>query len=112
MLRTANLALKFGLELAAFAAFAYWGAQTGTGAGAIVLAIAAPGLMIAVWGAFAAPKSSRRLGRGARVPLELSVFALAAVALLAAGSTVAAGAFAVLAVINAVLLAAFGQLDE
>ena len=32
-MRSANLALKFLLELAAFAAFAYWGASVGVGRG-------------------------------------------------------------------------------
>ncbi|MGH3401852.1 MAG: hypothetical protein ACRDRJ_04920 [Streptosporangiaceae bacterium] len=31
-MKSANLAVKFLLELAAFAAFAYWGARTRTGA--------------------------------------------------------------------------------
>ena len=38
MLRSANLAVKFLLELAAFAALAYWGARTGHGAWAVLLA--------------------------------------------------------------------------
>ncbi len=46
MVKSANLAVKFLLELAAFAALAYWGARTGHGAWAIVLAIAAP---LAAW---------------------------------------------------------------
>jgi hypothetical protein len=43
-LKAANLALKFTLELAAIASFAYWGATTGSGALPVLLAIAAPAI--------------------------------------------------------------------
>jgi len=112
MLKAANLALKFLLELAAFAALAYWGATTGTGAVPVLLAVAAAAVAIALWAIFAAPKSERRLPLAARVPFELGVFALAALALLAAGATGAAILFAALALLNAALLAAWGQLDQ
>ncbi|MGH3394781.1 MAG: DUF2568 domain-containing protein [Streptosporangiaceae bacterium] len=111
-MKSANLAVKFLLELAAFAAFAYWGARTGTGAAAVVLAIAAPAAAVVVWGVFAAPRSSRRLPLTARVPLELGVFALAGAALAAAGSVVLAVAFGVVAVLNAVLLTVFHQWEQ
>ena len=110
-LRIANLALKFVLELGAFAAFAYWGARTGSGAVSVVLAIAAPAVAIVLWGVFAAPKSQRRLALGPRVVFELGVFGLAVVALIAAGSPAAAVVFGALAAINAALLAALGQLE-
>ena len=111
MLKASNLALKFFLELAAFAALAYWGATVGEGAVAVLLAVAAPAVAIALWAVFAAPKSRRRLPRGPRVAFELAVFGLAALALLAAGSTGAAAVFAALALVNVALLAAWGQLD-
>jgi hypothetical protein len=79
---------------------------------AVALAIAAPALAIGLWAVFAAPKSSRRLDRAARVPFELGVFGLAAVALLAAGKPAGAVVFAVLAAVNAALLAAFDQLER
>jgi hypothetical protein len=67
-MRSANLAVKFLLELAAFAAFAYWGAVTWTGAAAVVAAIAAPAVAVAVWGVFAAPRYCPR----GRAPRSLS----------------------------------------
>lgn len=109
VLRGANLALKFLLELAAFAAFAVWGASVGHGVVPVLLAIAAPALAIALWGVFAAPKSERRLSATARVPFELAVFGLAAAALFAAASTELAIAFTVVAIVNAALLGLFGQ---
>ncbi len=43
--------------------------------------------------------------------LELAVFAVAAAALVLAGSPLAAGVFAALVVLNTALLAAWGQLE-
>jgi hypothetical protein len=84
----------------------------GSGVVAVLLAVAAPAVMIAVWGLFAAPRSTRRLGTSARIPLELGVFALAAVALAVAGRLVLALVFGVLVVANALLLTAFRQWEE
>jgi Protein of unknown function (DUF2568) len=110
--RAANLGLKFLLELCMLAALAYWGAQAaGSTAGDVLLAVAAPLAAAVVWGAFAAPRAPRRLQRGPRLALELGVFAVAAVALAAAGATVLAVVFAGAVVVNAALLAALGDLD-
>lgn len=109
--RAANLAAKFLLELAALAALAYWGAGTGTGSGwvRVVLVVAAPLLMCVLWGLFAAPRARRRLDMRWRVPFELLVFAVAAVALAAAGAVILAILFAAAVGINAVLLTRFRQ---
>ena len=76
-----------------------------------MLAILAPAIVIALWALLAAPKSERRLPTTARVPFELAVFALAAVALLSADRPGLATAFAAVAAVNAALLLAFDQLD-
>jgi hypothetical protein len=107
--RAANLAIKFLLELAAIAAFAYWRATTADGVLAVVLAVTAPALMILVWGRFAAPRSDHRLPSRSRIPLELGVFALATVALVVAGSPVLAAVFAALAAVNTALITVFDQ---
>lgn len=109
MLRAANLALKFLLELAAVAALAIWGARAGSGAWSVLLAIALPMAAVALWGVLAAPKSPRRLPPRARIPFEMCFFGLAFAALLAAGLPVAATAFGVCAVVNAASLTAFGD---
>jgi hypothetical protein len=62
-----------------------------------------------LWGTFAAPKAGRRLPLRLRVPFELGVFAVAALALSGAGLTTAAAAFAVLVFLNAVSLTVFDQ---
>jgi hypothetical protein len=110
VLRAANLALKFALELLAVAAFAYWGANVAGGAAALALAIAAPLAAVILWGTFAAPRATRRLPLRLRAPFELGVFALAALALQRT-STAAAIAFALVVTVNAVLLSRLGQWD-
>lgn len=109
VLRGANLALKFVAELAAYAAFAYWGAATGPAAVSILLAIATPAVVIGLWAVFAAPKSERRLPTAQRIPFELAVFALAVVAAYVAIGPWAGTVLAVLVVVNAVLLTLLGQ---
>lgn len=108
----ANLALKFLLELGALTAFAYWGSRTGPTAVNVLLGIGAPLAMAVAWATWAAPKAPRRLAAAARITLELSVFALAALALVAAGAPVAAAIFAVLVVVNAALLSVFDQWER
>jgi hypothetical protein len=111
-MRTANLALKFLLELSAFAAVAYAGATLFDGALAVVGAIVLPVLAIAVWGLWAAPKASRRLATPARIPLELGVFVLAGVGLILTSARVLGAVFLALVVLNAVLLTAFRQWES
>ena len=87
----ANLALRFVLELAALAAFA------------------AVATFVAVWGRWRAPRSEHQLEGPAGLILELVIFALAAVALVAAGASLLAGVLAALVVINEVLLRVLGD---
>lgn len=108
-LASANLAIKFALELYALALLAYWGAATGDGAWALVLGVAAPTAMIGIWGTFAAPRAARRLPAPARIPLELVIFALACAAGYAAGAVIPAIVFAVVALGNAVALTVLKQ---
>jgi hypothetical protein len=108
-LKATNLALKFLLELAALAAFAYWGANIANGPLKVLLAVAAPVTAAFVWGRFAAPKATRRIDLAVRVPLELGVFGLAVLALFTVGSVVVAIVLGALVILNAVLLTAFDQ---
>jgi hypothetical protein len=112
MLKSANLAVKFLLELAAFAALAYWGATIGHGGWAVVAAIAAPAAAVVIWGLFAAPRAKRRLPLPARAPLELAVFGLAAGGLAAAGAVILAIIFGAVVIVNAVLLTVFHQWEQ
>jgi hypothetical protein len=108
LLKAVNLGLKFVLELAAFAALAWWGGTVGHGVVSVLAAIAAPLLAVVLWGRWAAPRARRRLPLARRVPFELGVFALAALAI--GTVSVAAGVVLAAAVaLNAALLTAFGQ---
>ncbi|HVU77528.1 MAG TPA: YrdB family protein [Gaiellaceae bacterium] len=90
-----NLTLRFACEIAAIVAVVWW-AWPWLG---IVLGV----VVIAVWGAFVAPKASRRLRDPWRLGVELAIFAGAAAAFAAVGQPVLAVVFAVLAVATALL---------
>ncbi len=111
ILRSTNLAVKFGLELVALGAFAYWGATVTSGAVAILLATAAPLAAAILWSRFAAPMAPARLPLRLRIPFELTVFGLAALALLRASSAAAVG-FGAVVIANSLLLTAFGQWES
>lgn len=93
-----NLALRFGLELAALGSLGLWGWHAGEGALRPVLAVGLPLAGAVGWGVFAVPDDPSRSG-GAPVPvpgvvrlgLELALFAAAVWCLLDLGS----GRFAV-----------------
>ena len=108
-MRTLSLGLKFLIELLAFAALAYWGASTGSGATSVLLAIAAPAVAIALWAVLAAPRSARRLPTRPRIVFELYVFAAAVLALFAASAPIAAVVLAILVVASTALLTRFDQ---
>jgi uncharacterized protein DUF2568 len=105
LLKGANLALAFLLELIMLTVFAYWGFQTGTETLVkIILGFGAPVLAAAFWGVFLAPRAMRRVGRKLRVLLEVVIFGLGALALTAVGQSTLAVIFAVVVVINQFLL--------
>lgn len=107
-----NLALKFLLEVAGFAALAYTGAAVGSGLWAVVLAVTLPVVAIAVWARWNAPRSAHRLPIGTRIPLELTVFVTAALGLLVTGAVVWAVVYLALVVINAALLTVLRQWES
>lgn len=93
--RTANLALLFLVELGAVAAAAYWGVTLEvTAALAWLLGLAAPAVLIALWGLFGSPRAPYRTRGAGRVGFELLWFGAGAAALLAAGAVGWAAAFA------------------
>lgn len=95
-----NLAVRFLLELAALAAYGYWGWQVGSGPTRFLLALGLPVLAALLWGLFAVPGDQVRSGKApvlvpgiARLALEIAIFAGAVLALYAAGAHVAAFIF-------------------
>ncbi|MDF2723841.1 MAG: hypothetical protein K0Q59_3516 [Paenibacillus sp.] len=100
------LAAFFALELAAMAAFGYWGYHLAAGALLrITLAVAAPLIVIVLWGMFLAPKASFPIfSFPARTALKMVVFVAASAALFATGShTLAFGFLIVSAILVAVV---------
>lgn len=108
-MRAANLGLKFLLELCAIGLLCAWGLRTGDGWLGVVLGIGAPAVMVLVWGRYAAPRAPQRLRAAARIPLELSIFAVAAGLGFSAGLEVPALVFACAVVVNAVGLSVLEQ---
>jgi Protein of unknown function (DUF2568) len=109
MTRSANLAVKFALELAALAALAVWGASLPGSSASVLVAIAAPLAMAIVWGTWCAPRARRRLPMPSRAIVELTIFALAVVALAAAGHVIWAIVLAAVVALNAALLTLLDQ---
>ena len=109
-LKVANLALAFLLELAALAAFAWWGYQTGDGALAkFGLAIGAPLVVAVFWGLFVAPRAVFSLSPVWRLLLAMIVFGAAAIALFVTGLTALAWAFLIIAVLNRIVILVWKQ---
>jgi hypothetical protein len=100
MIRAANDALRFFLELATLVAVAYWGWWEARGALRWVLAFAAPIAVSLVWGRFLAPKASRRVGDPWRLVLEVLIFGAAVAALARADDPVGAVVLAILVAIH------------
>jgi len=104
---SANLALRFVLELAALGALGWWGwAQTDSW-WRIVSAITVVLFAAILWGTFAVPHDPSRGGSGlvhvpgvARLMLELLIFGVAAYALRSIGQSTLALAFTVLVLIH------------
>jgi len=109
-LRIINLGIRFLLELAALAAFGYWGATLRTsGALRALLAIVLPLAVALLWGLFISPKARYSAGRPGQVGFGLVVFLAAALLLRERGHDAMATGFAVTAVISSALLYALPQ---
>jgi Protein of unknown function (DUF2568) len=103
-----NLAVRFGLELCALAAAAYWGSQAVSGPGRWLLAVAAPALVAAVWGMFVAPQAKVALPVAARRAIEACVFLAAAAGLAVSGQAVPGVILLVVAAVSGTLNHRFG----
>ena len=110
VLKGINLTLSFLLELAMLVAFGYWGFNTGSSPLIHwVLGLGVPVVAITIWSIFNAPLSKRRLPRTPRMILEVVMFRFGAVALAVSGQTTLAAIFAVLIVVNQILLYVWKQ---
>src|SRR5258707_14085376 len=109
-LQVINLGIAFLLELCMLGALAYWGFQvTDSVPLKVLLGIGVPVVVIVIWARFMAPNSTTRLTGTAYLLVKLVLFGAAAIALAFAGQVTLAIIFAVVAVINQVLLIVWKQ---
>ncbi|HEU5211855.1 MAG TPA: YrdB family protein [Gaiellaceae bacterium] len=107
---SANLALRFLLELGALAALAWWGFHVGDStASELILGLGLPLLAAIVWGLFIAPRARFPVPLKVRAPVEMGIFVAAVLALWGVGQEGLAVAFAVLAAVSELLLYGLGE---
>ena len=110
VVKQANLALRFALELAALAALGYCGATADKGRLVRVgLAVVAPLVAATAWVLFVAPGATVDVGPVVRLVVELLVFGAATAGLLVRGRRRLALAFAGIYVVNRVLIGVWDQ---
>jgi len=103
--KSANLLVRFLLELFALGALGYWGFVTGENVFVkAVLGLGAPVLAAVVWGLFVSPKAAVPLAMPLRLLPEALVIGSAVAALLATGHPVLAAGFTVVAAVNRLLV--------
>ena len=109
-MKTANLLMRFLLELCALAALGAWGAHTGS---RVLTKIALATLVVLAaalaWGLIVAPNAPVDAGPMPRWTVELIVFASAAASLLAIGRPRYAAALVLVYLVNRVLMAVWDQ---
>jgi hypothetical protein len=104
MVKYANLALAFFIELAALGILGYWGFQTGHGMMTkILLGIGSPLLLAVVWGIFLCPKATVPLSSTLSIIIKLAIFTLVAYALYTTQHSTLAYTFISIVVINFIL---------
>jgi hypothetical protein len=106
---SANLLVRFLLELCILGSLGYWGFQTSYGLLAkIVLGLGAPLIAAIVWGTFVSPKAAMPLPVPMWILVQAWVFGAALAALAANGRPTLAWALGVAAVVNGVLMYLLG----
>jgi hypothetical protein len=99
-----NLALAFLLELAAMASMIYWGWTQHEGIWRLVWAIGLPFVVAVIWGVFRVDndpgKAPIRIPGFLRLLLELTVYAIAVIALAAAEQRTTAAIFGIVVLVH------------
>ena len=109
-LKSINLGVRFLLELCMLAAVGYWGFKTGSNWFLkIILGIGGPVLIAVIWGMFVAPKATYPLHGFVLLAMEAILFGLGVVVLYATGKHSLAWSFAVVVVVNRVLMLVWKQ---
>lgn len=110
LLKPANLALRFTMEICSLIALGYWGFQTGQNVLIkILLGIGLPLIAAVIWGTFVSPKARMRLPEIGRLFIEILVFGGGTLALYLAGRPTLAAIFGVLVLIHLPLTFLFNQ---
>lgn len=105
VLKGLNVLVRFLLELCMLTAVGYWGFKSGSGwLMKILLGIGLPVLMAVLWGVFIAPRATYPLRGLSYLALELILLGSGAVALFASGKPTLGWEYAIILVINKVLL--------
>jgi tetrahydromethanopterin S-methyltransferase subunit D len=108
--KAANLGVLFLIELGAVAAVAYWGITLDVSALlAWLLGLAAPAVLIALWALFGSQKAVYKTRGAVRVGFELLWFGAGVAALLLAGASGWAIAFALVCVASKTLAVVWEQ---
>jgi hypothetical protein len=97
--RTANLGLRFLLELGLLVGVGWWGGQALGWWAAVLLPLAAA----VIWGSFLSPKARWTIPPAARLVLELVLFGLATAGFWSAGRLWIALAFGALVVLSEIV---------
>ena len=106
--KSANLLVRFLLELCALGALGYWGfASPENVIFRVILGLGAPLLAAIVWGLFVSPKAAISLDLPLRLLPEILVFGSAALALFATGHPVLGILLLVFAAVNRALVLAW-----
>ncbi len=105
LLKSANVGIRFLLELCILFIFGFWGFKSGNNTLAkFLLGLGSPVLFAIVWGTFLAPKSPARLHEPWLFLLELILFALACWALYNTGEVGLTVAFGGIYILNKILM--------
>ncbi len=112
VIKNANLALRFSLELCMLAALAAFGLHLG---GAVwsqtLLSVGLPVLAATIWGLLVSPKAKVRAHPLVQLAVEVALFGLAAFGLFAMARPFLGTAFAVLAVLSRAIKGRFDAQD-
>jgi hypothetical protein len=107
--QSANLLVRFLLELCMLGSLGYWGFQTSSGVLVkILLGLGAPLVAAVVWGTFVSPKAAIPLSAPVWILVQVGIFGAAMAALAASGRTALAWALGVAAIANGVLMYLLG----
>jgi len=104
--KATNLGLRFLLELCLLAALAYVGLQAN-----VVLAVVFPVVAALLWGVFVSPKARYPLSLTPWLGVQVVLFGVAVIGLVAAGDVALGIAFGVSVVVNLALVLFWHQRD-